>query len=195
MFRLRTQAQSEWRKRFHRPQFHAARHPYFYGRENSPHFHCSGPAMGHPAARFPLALRAHRADKSFMDASTLEAPSNTAETPHHVRLPHAFTRENAAENATKATESRERNRKATIANSPAKYVQARLKRVRAQLKKIDALIDKEIDAQKLDRLVCAQNRLSEQWRIFSGIPLPGSRRPGREKPARAGAASSPLVDD
>jgi hypothetical protein len=34
----------------------------------------------------------------------------------------------------------------------------------------------------LDRLASAKGRMFEAWRILSGIPLPGSRRPSKERP-------------
>lgn len=128
--------------------------------------------------------------------SVAELPAESPKTDgrgrsHH----HHFTRENASDMARKATEAREKARKLRKGagpEDPAKYIALRLSRTRAQLFRIDQLIETEQDPQKLDRLVSAQSRLSEQWRIFSGIPLPGSRRPGREKPTKNNSASGPL---
>jgi len=60
----------------------------------------------------------------------------------------------------------------------------RLARVRAQLEKLDDMISKERDPQKLDRLASAQSRLSAQEFALAGRPMPGSRRPARERPSR-----------
>lgn len=69
------------------------------------------------------------------------------------------------------------------------FLAERLVRVRKQLDKLDSLIEEERDPNRLDRLASAQSRLSEQKRIMSGRPLPGSRRPARERtrPAPMGA--------
>lgn len=72
---------------------------------------------------------------------------------------------------------------------------SRLVRVREQLEKLDAMIEKETDAQKLDRLASAQSRLSEQERILDGRPLPGSRRPSSERASRATIELRPLLAD
>lgn len=64
------------------------------------------------------------------------------------------------------------------------FNQLRLGRVREQLVKLDAMLSKEEDPQKLDRLASAQARLSEQERILDGRPLPGSRRPSSDKQDR-----------
>jgi hypothetical protein len=128
-----------------------------------------------------------------MEATTLE-PSELPAKPK--QRPPRFTRENAGDYARKAVIAREANKRLRLAAlgppDSAQYVASRLTRVRAQLSKLDQLIENETDPQKLDRLVSAQSRLSEQWRIFSGIPLPGSRRPGREKPQRSSPNSGPV---
>ncbi len=41
---------------------------------------------------------------------------------------------------------------------------------------------------KLDKLASAQARLAEQERLLAGRPLPGSRRPERERPKRQWAS-------
>jgi len=63
----------------------------------------------------------------------------------------------------------------------------RIVRVREQLVKLDAMLAKETDPQKLDRLASAQARLSEQERILDGRPLPGSRRPKEDRTPRGGS--------
>ena len=53
--------------------------------------------------------------------------------------------------------------------------------VRKQLLKIDAMILKEQDPQKLDRLASANAKLSDLERVMSGRPLPGQLRPRASK--------------
>jgi hypothetical protein len=64
------------------------------------------------------------------------------------------------------------------------YVTERLARVRRQLDRLDGLMAAEKDPQRIDRLASAQYRLAEQERILSGRPLPGSRRPARDRAER-----------
>lgn len=70
------------------------------------------------------------------------------------------------------------------------YHARRIMRVRQQLDRIDAMLMEEEDAQKIDRLASAQLRLSEQERVMSGRPLPGSRKPLPER--RSGSEDRPL---
>jgi hypothetical protein len=79
--------------------------------------------------------------------------------------------------------------------APDTFNAARLLRVRDQLIKLDAMIMKETDPQKLDRLASAQARLSEQERIIAGRPLPGARRPAAEGARRARVETAMLVDE
>jgi hypothetical protein len=53
------------------------------------------------------------------------------------------------------------------------FIVARLARVRQQLSRLDAMLEKETDPQKLDRLASPQFRLADQERILAGRPLPG----------------------
>ena len=74
------------------------------------------------------------------------------------------------------------------------YVARRLARVRAQLDTLDDLIAAEMasgkpDAQRLDRYASAQARLATQEQQLAGRPLPGSRRPGKDRGARPGPTS------
>ena len=72
------------------------------------------------------------------------------------------------------------------------FCEKRIARVRKQLETIDAMIAKELDPQRLDRLASAQSRVSEQERILSGRPLPGSQRPRAIKaPKVNGSAVEP----
>lgn len=116
---------------------------------------------------------------------------------------HLFTAANAREmaargNAAKALAKKQREEQLARANAiaiePADeiYRSQRLARVRKQLEKLDEMIEKERDPQKLDRLASAQARLSVQEFALAGRPMPGSRRPGREKPARKSYMVEPL---
>jgi hypothetical protein len=83
------------------------------------------------------------------------------------------------------------------------YIAGRLERVRKQLDEIDERIAEEAckkgepgpdgkpgpvaDGQLLNWLCSAQERLSEQERVLSRRPLPGSERPSSGKPARSGS--------
>ena len=60
----------------------------------------------------------------------------------------------------------------------------RLMRVRAQIERIDALLADEDEPKQLKELADALTRLADQERILAGRPLPGSRRPEKDKPAR-----------
>ncbi len=64
------------------------------------------------------------------------------------------------------------------------YARARVDRLRLQLDRIDDMMLTEDDPQRLDRLASAQARVSEQLRIASGKPLPGSLRPQGERKGR-----------
>jgi hypothetical protein len=64
------------------------------------------------------------------------------------------------------------------------FTQARLERVRVQIARIDALLADEDDPKRLKELADALGRLADQERILAGRPLPGSRRPEKDKPAR-----------
>jgi hypothetical protein len=69
------------------------------------------------------------------------------------------------------------------------YLNRRILRVRAQLEKLDQMLAAEDNPQAIDRLASAQSRVSEQERILSGRPLPGSQRPRLAKPAKASGSS------
>ena len=75
------------------------------------------------------------------------------------------------------------------------YVGRRLARVRAQLDKLDELIAGEMtsarpDPARLDRYASAQARLATQEQQLAGRPLPGSRRPGKDRSRPAGGAGA-----
>ena len=70
----------------------------------------------------------------------------------------------------------------------------KLARLELQIERIDGMLESETNPDALNKLATAKTRLSEQWRIFSGIPLPGSQRPARERTKRE-SVSSGLVED
>ncbi len=106
---------------------------------------------------------------------------------------HAFTSENARIMAARSWEVR---RKRALENPPSvppaqpqplpcdDYVSRSLARVREHLARIDAQLERTKDEQAIERLVRARGVLGEQERVLDGRPLPGSRRPGKEKTER-----------
>jgi hypothetical protein len=106
-----------------------------------------------------------------------------------------FTRANARQMADKGREAR-RQREAQlrqtvetlVANPEVAYQAKRLARVRVQLDRLDDELQRcsFADSKRVKELTDAQLRLSEQERVLSGRPLPGSRRP-REDRARVSA--------
>jgi len=82
-----------------------------------------------------------------------------------------------------------------LATQTALFCEKRIARVRKQLEKIDAMISQELDPQKLDRLASAQSRVSEQERILSGRPLPGSRRPIKERTHPSASSAEQLTPE
>lgn len=75
------------------------------------------------------------------------------------------------------------------------YRLERLKRTREQLAKLDTLLD-EAEDWKAAKAICeAIARLSVIEGNLAGRPLPGSRRPGREKPTRGPATGGSLMAD
>lgn len=117
-----------------------------------------------------------------------------------------FTKENARLFALRGVAARARNKaqaaidrlkppplpplpEAILAAQAALFCEKRILRVRKQLDSIDAMIAQETDPQRLDRLASAQSRVSEQERILSGRPLPGSQRPRLAKPAKSSGLS------
>jgi len=104
--------------------------------------------------------------------------------------PHRFTSADAAEMALLSWQRR-RERAAMLADAEpteqpsqqdAGYTAQQLTRVREHLARLDAQLEATKDPQAIERLVRARGVLGEQERILAGRPLPGSRRPGREKP-------------
>ena len=121
-----------------------------------------------------------------------------------------FNSQNAREMAARSAESRRRDsveaakrlqdlqdataRAASATASEDDYPRKRLACVRAQLALIDARMLTERDPQALDRLASAQSRLAVQEQNLAGRPLPGSRRPGRERAPQRTAPILPVED-
>jgi len=68
----------------------------------------------------------------------------------------------------------------------------KIARLETQLESLDNTLELAKTADEWHKLSTARQRLFEQWRILSGIPLPGSRRPGREKPKLVTHCFEPL---
>jgi len=75
----------------------------------------------------------------------------------------------------------------------ADVVARRIHRLELQLERIDLMIDEANDAGKLDHLASARARLFEQWRILSGVPKPGVRKPSRDRRPVSGPATSDIA--
>jgi hypothetical protein len=80
------------------------------------------------------------------------------------------------------------------AESPDKYTQDRIARTRRHIQGIDRQLEASDDPKEIKSLCDALARLEEIERILSGRPLPGSRRPGRDKPTKSTPASGPIED-
>lgn len=74
-------------------------------------------------------------------------------------------------------------------NSPVSGEVATLKE---QIGRIDGIIANCTCVADLDKLASAKSKLLEQWRVLSGIPKPGSRRPGRERESRQPVFPEPI---
>lgn len=109
-------------------------------------------------------------------------------------MPVPFTKANAAEMARKSHEQRRLNQalreqamtQPTLLSAdsaePDPYVAVQLTRVRAHIARLNFMLDKEENAQQLERLSRALNLLSERERILAGRPLPGAFKPVKPKP-------------
>jgi hypothetical protein len=104
-----------------------------------------------------------------------------------------FTKANAVQMSRKSHEQRRINQamrenaltRPTLispdSGEPDPYVSVELTRARAHISRINSMLDKEQDAQQLERLARALNVLSERERVLAGRPLPGSRKPAPER--------------
>jgi transposase-like protein len=69
------------------------------------------------------------------------------------------------------------------------HAQASIGRLERALTQLDDAIEIATKADDLHKLSTARQRLFEQWRVLSGVPLPGSKRPpkdAKQKISRAG---------
>lgn len=118
------------------------------------------------------------------------------------RIPH-FTKENAKAYNAKAIEAKrlaaierneaiERAKVVTELAPDEKYRLERLARTREQIVRLDAQLLASIDPREIKALSDALKNFAEMERILRREPLPGSRRPGREKPSKSSTASGPL---
>jgi hypothetical protein len=64
------------------------------------------------------------------------------------------------------------------------FTARKIARVRDQIERVENLLTDAVEPQAVDRFAAALARLYEIERILSGRPLPGSRRPEKDKPAR-----------
>jgi predicted transcriptional regulator len=130
---------------------------------------------------------------------------------------HRFTKENAAQCARNAVKSRLKREQAerdaladaiaqaelgrpllqrAVAQAAAYPTVNRVALVAEQIVRTRKMLNSELEPRERAQLLCALDKLLDRERILAGLPLPGSRRPGREKPERGqGASSSPAVDE
>jgi 2-keto-4-pentenoate hydratase len=104
-----------------------------------------------------------------------------------------FTSANAREMAQRSAEARRKRREQADSNADARprsslddaaYVAERITSAREQIERLTGRAGKETDPLNLERLARAMAQWSEQERVLSGRPLPGSRKPGEAKPAK-----------
>ena len=103
-------------------------------------------------------------------------------------LAHEKRRQNARDKANPPPQQNPQCSLQSPQQSPDEFLATRLARVRRQLDMIDRLIEAERLPQALDRLAAASAKLSEQERVLSDRPLPGSRRPPNPRRSRLGSA-------
>ena len=60
-----------------------------------------------------------------------------------------------------------------------KTAHARMRQINKAIK--DELAKDQPDAQKVDRFSSAWSKWADKWREFTGIPLPGSKRPREDR--------------
>ncbi len=146
----------------------------------------------------------------------------TAETPIKPAKRSLFTPENAKIMRQRSEEAKKRNKlameqrlqaaeaQAAIAQpliaaavaktvqNPASYLQERLSRTREQIAALDDQMRSAVnvgDSKAIQAISVAVKNLYEIEGNLAGRPKPGVRRPGREKPVRAGAGEAPLMED
>lgn len=107
-----------------------------------------------------------------------------------------ITEANARECQALAVQARHRNREDKIkavelhtiaeqlAEQPSDYITKRIARARAQIERLEDLALTLTDALDIERTARAVASWSELERVLSGRPLPGSRRPGKDRAAQ-----------
>lgn len=136
--------------------------------------------------------------------TTTSATEQSAKTHHQTgkRWGIPFTKENSAEMARRAQAARKQREAEeelaraqsadTTSADDATYRKFRLIRTREQLLALDKQLEAERDPKLVKSLADAIARLCDVEQRLAMRPLPGSRRPGREKPDKRSAASGPL---
>lgn len=91
--------------------------------------------------------------------------------------PYRFTKENARENAAKSWQAR-RERKATLEAEARQGRQStpQSERLALEIERVLAMMEKEKDADRLQKLSATHARLFNAWQVLTGTPNPGSRR-------------------
>lgn len=115
-----------------------------------------------------------------------------------------FTRENAREMSAKANAAKKARMDALRAAAEEirltpvpeeQYRTQRLARIREQLTELEGLLKGQVDWKAIKAISDAIARLSVIEQNLAMRPLPGSRRPGREKPVRSTGNASPLIEE
>ncbi len=98
--------------------------------------------------------------------------------------PFRFTKENAREFAAQSWQAR-RERKAKLEAEAVKGRQStpQSERLALEIERVLAMMEKEKDADRLQKLSAAHARLFRAWQVLTETPNPGSRRV-RNKPPR-----------
>jgi uncharacterized protein YdiU (UPF0061 family) len=91
--------------------------------------------------------------------------------------PFRFTKENARENAAKSWQAR-RERKAKLETEARQGRQStpQSERLALEIERVLAMMEKEKDADRLQKLSATHARLFNAWQVLTGTPNPGSRR-------------------
>lgn len=126
-----------------------------------------------------------------------QTPKTPETNPSLANLAPPFTPANSREMQRRSAEAR-RAKKAK-ATQPTEqplelpeYLALRLVRARKQIDQVSTMLEKERDAQKIDRLASALYRLSELERTLANRPLPGSLKPAPARRARSQASYGPI---
>jgi hypothetical protein len=91
--------------------------------------------------------------------------------------PFRFNRENAREMATRSWEAR-RKRKAKLEAEARQGRQStpQSERLALEIERVLGMMEKEKDADRLQKLSATHARLFNAWQVLTGTPNPGSRR-------------------